>query len=71
MLCELSKLNQISPTAVVTTLGFSKGNLARWRNGTSPTGEVLSRFADYFNVSTDYLLGRTDEPAVNRKDDNP
>jgi len=27
-----------------------------------PPSDVLSKFADYFNVSTDYLLGRTDNP---------
>lgn len=27
-----------------------------------PDTDVLSKLADYFNVSTDYLLGRSDEP---------
>ncbi|MCD7725610.1 MAG: transcriptional regulator, partial [Clostridiales bacterium] len=27
-----------------------------------PSFPVLIKFADYFNVSTDYLLGRTDDP---------
>lgn len=26
----------------------------------SPTPEILSKLADYFNVSSDYILGRTD-----------
>lgn len=29
-----------------------------------PNGESLKKVADYFNVSTDYLLGRTDNPYV-------
>lgn len=28
--------------------------------------EILIRLADYYDVSVDYLLGRTDNPAVNR-----
>lgn len=27
-----------------------------------PTSDVVARFAAFFNVSTDYLLGRTDNP---------
>lgn len=28
--------------------------------------EILLRLADYYDVSVDYILGRTDNPAVNR-----
>ncbi|WP_289132832.1 helix-turn-helix transcriptional regulator [uncultured Bacteroides sp.] len=28
-----------------------------------PDTDVLSKLADFFNVSTDYLLGRSDDPA--------
>lgn len=28
--------------------------------------EILIRLADYYGVSTDYILGRTDRPEVNR-----
>ena len=29
-----------------------------------PNAERLQEIADYFNVSTDYLLGRTDNPTI-------
>ncbi|QBX15643.1 putative repressor protein [Streptococcus phage Javan199] len=29
-----------------------------------PSAERLQEIADYFNVSTDYLLGRTDNPKI-------
>lgn len=29
-----------------------------------PSAERLQQIADYFNVSTDYLLGRTDNPTI-------
>lgn len=32
----------------------------------SPSFEVLCALADYFNVSLDYLTGRTDNPEINR-----
>lgn len=41
------------------------GQLQIWRyeNGeTEPKGEVLARIAKFLNVSTDYLLGLTDDP---------
>ena len=31
-----------------------------------PTHDMLVLFADYFDVSLDYLVGRTDNPEVNR-----
>ncbi|WP_061744131.1 helix-turn-helix domain-containing protein, partial [Streptococcus pneumoniae] len=32
-----------------------------------PSAERLQQIADYFNVSTDYLLGRTDNPTIANK----
>lgn len=31
-----------------------------------PTATVLITLADHFNISLDYLVGRTDNPNVNR-----
>ena len=45
---------------VVNELHMSRGNLSRWKNGNVPKGDTLSTLAEYFGVSTDYLLG-TDE----------
>jgi transcriptional regulator with XRE-family HTH domain len=37
--------------------------IARYESGeTEPNGEIVARIAQVFNVSTDYLLGRTDDP---------
>ena len=45
---------------VATKLGFSENALYKWKTQ-SPKSEALQKVADYFDVSTDYLLGRTDK----------
>lgn len=51
-----------SITSVVCELGFSQGNLSRWKKGMAPRADSVKKFADYFGVSSDYLLGI--EPSV-------
>ena len=41
------------------SLGFSRGSITKWK-ASSPSSEKLKQVADYFNVSTDYLLDRED-----------
>lgn len=60
---ELCKKQGISINTLEERVGFSRNSLYSWRNS-SPKPEKLSVIADYFNVSTDYLLGRTDNPAI-------
>ncbi len=47
---------------VLRALGLSTSKGTAWRNGSIPNGEILLKLASYFGVSTDYLLGNTDEP---------
>lgn len=43
--------------------GYSQQQVARWEAGKYlPLTEALVAIADYFNVRTDYLLGRIDDP---------
>lgn len=44
-------------------LGISKGSVAMWEtNKRTPSTETLIRLADLFGVTTDYLLGRSENP---------
>ncbi len=52
----------VKVTNVVTEMNMGSGNLSKWKAGGIPKGDTLSKLADYFHVSTDYLLGRTDDP---------
>ncbi len=51
-----------SPTPLLKKLSISAGGLANWRNGFVPSAETLQKLADYFGVSIDYLLERTEIP---------
>lgn len=42
-------------------LDFGQGSISKWKNQ-SPSSERVGTVADFFNVTTDYLLGRTDKP---------
>ena len=47
--------------------GISTGNISDWKSGRSmPTAIKLDTLADYLDCSVDYLLGRTDNPEVNK-----
>lgn len=58
---ELCDTRGISVNKLEEKIGLSKNTLYSWKKNT-PKGSNLIKVADYFNVSTDYLLGRTDEP---------
>lgn len=53
---ELARLKGISIRELEKQLGFSNGLIRQWTKGTKTTS--LEKVANYFNVSTDYLLGR-------------
>jgi len=55
------------PTPLVLKLGLSSGNLEKWRQGATINSDILCKLADYFDVSVDYLLGRTDDPSPPQK----
>lgn len=44
-------------------LGLSRNSIYTIKNK-KPSAERLQLIADYFHVSTDYLLGRTDNPKI-------
>lgn len=65
---ELAKKEGLSINLLEEKLGYSRNTIYNLKNS-KPSTERISEIADYFNVSTDYLLGRTDNPAI-ASDDN-
>lgn len=58
---------KITFAEVEREIGISNGQIRRW-NTSSPKIETVKKVADYFNVSTDYLLGRTQNKYWELKD---
>ena len=55
-------LNQVE---FAKTLGVSKQCVSNWENdNVMPSIEMLLKIADFFGVSTDYLLGRSDKRVI-------
>lgn len=57
---ELCKKRSISVSRLEEELSFPKNTIYQWKNRT-PGTDKLSIVADYFDVSVDYLLGRTEK----------
>jgi putative phage repressor len=58
---DLAAENNVKFSQIVHQMPFTKNYFYEWdRTGTIPSLEYLQAIADYFNVSPDYLLGRTD-----------
>lgn len=65
---ELADKHGISLNILEEKLGFSRNTIYNMKKST-PNIERVSKIADYFNVSTDYLLGRTENPNIAKDGD--
>lgn len=62
---RLCKEKGVSPSRAAEENGINKSNVSNWKNnGYTPRGEALEQLADYFEVSVDYLLGKSDSKAL-------
>lgn len=61
---ELCELNQITINKLERGAGITRGSIARW--GTNlPSIDKIMKVADYFGVSTDFLLyGQKEKPTT-------
>ena len=60
---ELRKKRKITQQRLAIELNMCQNTISRYENGICEADyKTLSKFADYFNVSIDYLLERTDNP---------
>ena len=68
-----NNLKKLRKQAVLTQIslqmktGIEQALLSKFENGDRiPPTETLMQLADFYNVSMDYIMGRTDNPEINK-----
>ena len=63
---ELRKARRITQLKLAMDLNLTQNTVSRYETGEREPGIAeLVRIADYFHISVDYLLERTDNPEIN------
>lgn len=69
-IAQLRERRGLSQAALAKEFNISQATLAMYEtNKRRPNVEMLDSIADYFNVTTDYLLGRTPTPQFTAKNE--
>ena len=64
---QLRRARGITQLKMAIDLSMSQNTVSRYENGEREPGiSELLRIADYFHVSVDYLLERTENPEINK-----
>ena len=64
---EIRKSRRLSQLKLAMDLNTNQNTISRYENGEREPGiKELIKIADYFNVSLDYLLERTENPEINK-----
>lgn len=61
----LSKEKQIAVKTLLDDVGLGFNTMSNMKTS-MPKADNLARIADYLDCSVDYLLGRTDNPEINK-----
>ncbi len=61
---ELASEKNVKLAELGRIIDIPSSTIYGWRNGSQPTADKLKKLADYFEVSTDYLLGRSDDSGI-------
>jgi len=63
IIIHLMKEKNITAYQLTLACGLSNSAVTDWKSGKAkPSADALSKIADYFNVSVDYLLNRVPTP---------
>lgn len=64
---DLRKSRGYTQVSLQMQTGIEQALLSKFENGERiPPTETLLRLAEFYNVSIDYILYRTDKPEINR-----
>lgn len=62
-IADLAMQKKMSLAELERKLGFSNGIISTWKKS-NPSIDKVEKVANLFNTTTDYLLGRTDNPSI-------
>lgn len=63
----LRQSKNLTQKQLAENIGASESGIQNYELGTrKPTYDMLIALADYFDVSLDYLVGRSDNPKINK-----
>ncbi len=62
-----AKLKKIALKAIFEECGLGRNTMANLTSGRSIAHDSLAKIADCLGCSVDYLLGRTDNPEINKR----
>ena len=55
----------LSPNAVAKELGIPSGSITAWSKGSDPRNGTIKKIAEYFGVTTDFLLSdKKEKPTI-------
>ena len=67
LFAQLLQKNNITAYKLSKDTGITEGLISQWKSGRQlPKYDSIKILCDYFNVSADYLLERTDNPEINK-----
>lgn len=59
---NLCEKHGLTLSGAATQIGFNRASVTVWKNtGKAPKQDLLLKIADFFNVTTDYLLGNEEQ----------
>lgn len=68
---KLRKDKKLTQTQLGEKINVTKVSISGYESGDrSPDTDNLRRLADFFGVTTDYLLGRSDDPELTEKEED-
>ena len=60
---ELRKVKKVSQVELAQILHCTQNSISRYENGDEPPLSLVKEMAEYFGVSMDYMIGRSEEEA--------
>lgn len=62
---EVRKKRKLTQYQAAEKMGLSRGQLANYEQGSrEPDYDTLLKIANFYNVTTDYLIGKSDDPRL-------